>query len=104
MISLDLELDKIPPAVGREECESFISLFNFLANLSHWHLGLLDYKYPVFTSFSLFPGGLIFLETDLLLNLGLLVELVEVVDNDGDGQGNAQHTTQSASCKQIHQF
>ena len=37
------------------------------------------------TFLSLLPGRLTFLQSDLLLNLGLLVEFIEVVDDDGDG-------------------
>ena len=50
------------------------------------------------TSLGLIPRGLVLLEPDLLLDLGLLVELVEVVDDDGDGQGDAEHPTQSTAC------
>ena len=49
-----------------------------------------DCDYNV-TSFSLFPRCSLLLCKYLLLNLGLLVELVEVVDNDGDGEGDAEH-------------
>ena len=49
------------------------------------------------TSLGLIPRGLVLLEPDLLLDLGLLVELVEVVDDDGDGQGDAEHPTQSTA-------
>ena len=37
------------------------------------------------TSVSVLPRGLSFLRLDLLLNLRLLVDVVEVVHNDGDG-------------------
>ena len=49
------------------------------------------YSYDSPTSFSVLPGGLLLLGVYLLLYLGLLVELVEVVDDDGDGQRDAQH-------------
>ena len=49
------------------------------------------------TSLGLIPRGLVLLEPDLLLDLGLLVELVEVVDDDGDGQGDAEHPAQSTA-------
>ena len=42
------------------------------------------------TSFSVLPGGFLLLGVDLFLDLGLLVELVKVVDNDGDGQRDAE--------------
>ena len=54
-----------------------------------------DFDYNV-TSFSLFPRCSLLLCKYLLLNLGLLVELVEVVDNDGDGQGDAEHPADGA--------
>jgi hypothetical protein len=50
------------------------------------------------TFFSVFPQGFLFLKEDLLLYLGLLVELVEVVDDDGDGQGDAQHAADGTRC------
>ena len=40
----------------------------------------------------LVPGGFLLLGLDLLLYLGLLVELVEVVDDDGDWQTDAEYT------------
>ena len=54
-----------------------------------------DCDYNV-TSFSLFPRCSLLLCQYLLLNLCLLVELVEVVDNDGDGQGDAEHAADGA--------
>ena len=38
------------------------------------------------TSVCVLPGRFSFLCLDLFLNFGLLVDVVEVVDNDGDGQ------------------
>ena len=49
-----------------------------------------DCDYNV-TSFSLFPGCSLLLCKYLLFNLGLLIELVEVVDDDGDGERDAEH-------------
>ena len=49
-----------------------------------------------FTSFCIFPRGLFLLLQDLLLYLCLLVELVEVVDDDGDGQRDAENSTDGA--------
>ena len=43
------------------------------------------------TSLGLLPRGFLLLGQDLLLYLGLLVELVEVVHDDGDGEGDAEH-------------
>ena len=40
----------------------------------------------------LIPRGFLLLRRDLLLYLGLLVELVEVVDDDGDWQTDAEYT------------
>ena len=53
----------------------------------------------VCTFFGIFPQGFLLLEEDLLLNLGLLVELVEVVDDDGDGEGDAEHAADRAGLK-----
>ena len=44
-----------------------------------------------FTFYRIIPSRLFLLRSDLLLDLGFLIELVEVVDNDGDGQGDAEH-------------
>ena len=51
------------------------------------------------TSLGLLPGGFLLFGEDLLLNLGLLVELVEVVDDDGDGEGDAEHAADRAGLK-----
>ena len=48
------------------------------------------------TSLGILPRGLLLLGHNLLLDLGLLVELVEVVYDEGDGQGDAEHTADSA--------
>ena len=45
------------------------------------------------------PGGFLLLGRDLLLYLGLLVELVEVVDDDWDGQGDTEDPTYGAGWK-----
>ena len=42
------------------------------------------------------PASHLFLLDDLVLDLGLLVELVEGVHDDGDGQGYDQHSTDGA--------
>ena len=39
------------------------------------------------------PARHLLLLDDLVLDLGLLVELVEGVDDDGDGQGDDENTT-----------
>ena len=49
-----------------------------------------------FTFYGIVPSRLFLLRSDLLLDLGLLVELVEVVDNDGDGQRDAEHPADGA--------
>ena len=49
----------------------------------------------------LVPGGLLLLSLDLLLYLGLLVELVEIVDDDGDGQTDAEYAADSTSWKML---
>ena len=45
------------------------------------------------TSLCVLPGRFGFLSFDLLLNLGLLIELVEVVHNDRDGEGDTENST-----------
>ena len=45
------------------------------------------------------PRGFFLLCRDLLLYLGLLVELVEVVDDDRDGQGDTEDATDGAGWK-----
>ena len=44
------------------------------------------------------PPRHLLLLRDLVLDLGLLVEFVEGVDNDGDGEGDDQDTTDGAGC------
>ena len=46
-----------------------------------------------FTPISIFPRGLRLLCLDLLLNLGLLVDVVEVVHDDRDRQRDAENST-----------
>ena len=50
----------------------------------------------IITFYRIIPSRLFLLRSDLLLDLGLLVELVEVVDNDGDGQRDAEHPADGA--------
>ena len=57
----------------------------------------------VCTFFGIFPQGFLLLEEDLLLNLGLLVELVEVVDDDGDREGDAEHAGLKGQACEIEQ-
>ena len=45
----------------------------------------------IFTFYGIIPSRFFLLRSDLLLYLCLLIELVEVVDDDGDGQGDAEH-------------
>ena len=52
----------------------------------------------VLTSISILPRGLGLLSFDLLLNLGLLVDVVEVVHNDRDRKRDAEH---SADCTNL---
>ena len=49
-----------------------------------------------FTFYGIIPSRFFLLRSDLLLDLGFLVELVEVVDNDGDGEGDAEHPADGA--------
>ena len=53
------------------------------------------------TSLCLLPRRLLSLDLDLLLNLSFFVELVEVVDNDRNGEGDAEHATDRASWKDL---
>ena len=53
-------------------------------------------KVMIITFYGIIPSRLFLLRSDLLLNLCLLVELVEVVDDDGDGQGDAEHPADGA--------
>ena len=57
---------------------------------------MLNHKFSILTFPPLIPQRLCLLQSDLLLDLGLFVELVEVVDNDGDGQGDAEHPADGA--------
>ena len=52
----------------------------------------------VLTSISILPRGLCLLSFDLLLNLGLLVDVVEVVHNDRDRKRDAEN---SADCTNL---
>ena len=49
------------------------------------------------TSLPVLPGGLVLLQNDLLLYLGLFIELVEVVDDDRNGQCDTENPTESAA-------
>ena len=49
------------------------------------------------TSFRLIPRWLVFLHSNFLFNLGFFIKLVKVIDNDGDGKSNAEHSTQSTA-------
>ena len=49
------------------------------------------------TSLCVLPGCFGFLSFDLLLNLGLLIELVEVVHNDRDGKRDTEHSADGAN-------
>ena len=49
------------------------------------------------TSFGFFPWGFLFLFQDFLLNFSLFIELVEVIDNDRDGEGDAEDSTDGAA-------
>ena len=49
------------------------------------------------TSLCVLPGRFGFLCFDLLLNLGLLIELVEVVHNDRDGKRDTEHSADGAN-------
>ena len=51
------------------------------------------------TPFRLLPRGALSLRLNFLLDFRLLVELVEVVHDYGDGEGNAEHAANRASCK-----
>ena len=49
------------------------------------------------TSFSLLPGGLVLLQNNLFLYFGFFVELIEVVDDDRNGQRDTQNPTEGAA-------
>ncbi len=51
------------------------------------------------TPLCLLPRGLLPLHLDLLLDLGLLVELVEVVHDDRDREGDAEDAADCTRCK-----
>ena len=51
------------------------------------------------TSVCVLPGRFSFLRLDLFLNFGLLVDVVEVVDNDGDGQWYTEDSTNCTALK-----
>jgi hypothetical protein len=52
----------------------------------------------VCTSLGVLPGSFLLLGHNLLLDLGLLVELVEIVDDNGDGEGDTEHPADGAGC------
>ena len=54
------------------------------------------------TPFRLLPRRLLPLDFDLLLDFGLLVKLVEVVDDDGNRERDAEHAADSAGWKILH--
>ena len=49
-----------------------------------------------FTFYGIIPSRLFLLRSDLLLYLGLLIELVEVVDDDWNGQRDTENPADSA--------
>lgn len=52
------------------------------------------------TSFSFLPAGLLSLHVNFFLYFGLLIELVEVVHYDGDGERDAEDSTNGTTWKQ----
>ena len=58
-------------------------------------LGLVNKN--IFTSLGFFPGGLALLKNNFFLDFGFFIELIEVVDDDGDWKGNAENSTESAA-------
>ena len=52
----------------------------------------------IFTSLGFFPGGLALLKNDFFLNFGFFIELIEVIDDDGDWKRNAEDSTESTAC------
>ena len=78
------------------------AVYNWFDGVTFGNNGLSNGKYCIFfsvrfTSFGLLPGRLVLLKSNFLFNLGLFIELVKVVYNDGDWQSNAQHSTQGTS-------
>ena len=51
----------------------------------------------IFTSLGFFPGGLALLKNNFFLYLGFFIELIEVIDDDGDWKGDAENSTESAA-------
>ena len=54
-----------------------------------------------FTSLGVLPRCLRLFSLDLLLDFGLFIELVEVVDNNGDGEGDAEDSTDGAHLAKV---
>jgi hypothetical protein len=52
------------------------------------------------TSFGIFPGCFLSLDFYFFLDFRFLVKFVEIVDDDRNGEGNAQHAANGASWKQ----
>ena len=51
----------------------------------------------IFTSLGFFPGGLALLKNNFFLYLGFFIELIEVIDDDGDWKSNAENSTEGAA-------
>ena len=51
----------------------------------------------IFTSLGVFPGGLALLENNFFFYFGFFVELIEVIDDDGDWKCNAENSTESTA-------
>ena len=51
----------------------------------------------IFTSLGFFPGGLALLKNNFFLYLGFFIELIEVIDDDGDWKCNTEDSTESAA-------
>jgi hypothetical protein len=52
------------------------------------------------TSFGIFPGCFLSLDFYFFLDFRFFVKFVEIVDDDRNGEGNAQHAANGASWKQ----
>ena len=51
----------------------------------------------IFTSLGVFPGGLALLEYNFFFYFRFFVELIEVIDDDGDWKCNAEDSTESTA-------
>ena len=51
----------------------------------------------IFTSLGFFPGGLALLQDNIFLYFGFFIELIEVIDDDGDWKSNTEDSTESAA-------